>query len=308
MANRRFGRLTVEISNDDKIFFPDEGVAKRDVIDYYERIAPTMVRHVRERPLALERYPDGLGGESFFQKQTPDYFPDWIERAEIPLEQGGTQHHTVCSNAATLVYLANQAVLTPHIWLSRKGRLHRPDRLVFDLDPPENSGTRGFGPVRDAALAVRELLEQLGLRPFVMTTGSRGLHVQSPLRPGTGFDDSRAFARRVAGLLAAREPERLTTQQRKSARGIRLFLDTSRNAYAQTTVAPYALRARRGAPVATPLDWDEIGARDMSSERYTLGNIFRRLRQRDDPWRSMARHARSLDAPRRALDKLAGRT
>jgi bifunctional non-homologous end joining protein LigD len=292
--------LDIEISNPDKVLFPDDGITKAELAQYYGRMAETMLPHITGRPLHLQRFPDGLEGEEIQQKQAPDYFPDFVRRATVPKRGGGTVTHAVAENAETLVYLADQAVVTPHTWLSRADKLDCPDLLVFDLDPPGDD----FDAVRDAARALKELLEEIGLVPFVKSTGSRGLHVVSPLDRSAGFDAVRAFARDIAEAVAAREPDRFTTEQRKEKRRGRLYLDTARNAYAQTAVAPYALRARRGAPVAVPLGWDEIGKKDFHPERYTLGNIFRRLGRKGDPWAGIGRHARPVSRSRDRLDEL----
>ena len=211
-------------------------------------------------------------------------------------KEGGTVRHVVCDDAATLVYLANQACLTPHVWLSRADRLHHPDRLVFDLDPSSDD----LGRVREAARILREALGELELPPYLMTTGSRGFHVWVPLDRSWAFDDVRGFAHDLARVLAARHPDRLTVEQRKAGRGDRVFLDYLRNGYAQTAVPPYAVRARPGAPVATPLDWDELDG--MEPRRYTLANLFQRLGQKDDPWAAIDAEATALAAARKTLD------
>ena len=284
------GRYEVEVTSLDKVMFPDDGLTKGDLVDYYYRIAETMLPHVTERPLTMHRFPNGIDQEGFYQKEAPDYFPDWIDRVAIELEEGRTQYQVLCNNAATLVYLANQGCITPHVWLSRADKLRYPDKLIFDLDPPGSD----FEVVRAAAWALRQMLQQVGLVPFVMTTGSKGLHVVTPLDRSVDFDTARAFARELAEILAGRQPDRFTTEPRKNKRHGRLFLDYLRNAYGQHGVAPYAVRAKRGAPIATPLAWDELANRDLHSQSYTMQNIFRRLGQKEDPWRDIMDHARSL--------------
>lgn len=281
----------IEISHADKVFFPAEDgkddLTKLDVARYYERVAEVMVPHLRDRPLTLHRYPDGIEEEGFYQKDAPDYFPDWIRTAEMEKEDG-TVEHVLCDDAATLLYLANQGCVTPHVWLSRADRPRHPDRLVFDLDPPAEK--YGGGEISDAALEelrwaarrLRDYLDELGLESRPMTTGSRGFHVVVALDRSTDFAEVRPVARRVAESLADEHPDRLTVEQRKKKRGERVFVDWLRNGYAQLAVAPYALRARPGAPVATPLDWDELG--DVQPRKYRLANLFRRLGQTEDPW------------------------
>jgi bifunctional non-homologous end joining protein LigD len=203
------------------------------------------------------------------------------------VREGGTIEYVVCNDEATLVYLAEQACITPHTWLSRVRQPEHPDRIVFDLDPPGDDPAGTFPLVRWAARELRAMLVDLGLRAFVMSSGSRGLHIVVPLEPDLGFDEVRGFARGVADRLASRHPERLTTAQRKAARADALFLDALRNGYGQTSVAPYAVRARPGAPVAAPLEWDELGRSGMQPQRYTLANVGRRLAQRADPWEDL---------------------
>jgi bifunctional non-homologous end joining protein LigD len=294
----RAGRRTVEISRHDKPLFPC-GITKGDLARYYVAVARAMVPHVRDRPLNLERYPDGIGGARIIQQRVAEHFPSWINRVTVP-KQGGTVTHVVACDAATLAYLANQACVTLHAWLSRADRLDRPDRLVFDLDPPD-----GLADVRGAAQVVGALLRELGLEPFVMATGSRGFHVTVPLRRSAGFDTVRAFARDVGRLAVARDP-RLTLEQRRAARGGRIFVDVMRNAYAHTAVAPYSVRARPGAPVATPLRWDELSHPGTRPDSWTLRTVPERLEREGDPWAGMASSARSLGEPRRRLLVLAG--
>jgi bifunctional non-homologous end joining protein LigD len=227
------------------------------------------------------------------QKDVPDHFPDWVHRAELPKE-GGTVRYVVCDDTATLVYLAGQACTTPHRFLSRTDRPDRPDRLVFDLDPPGDD----FGLVREAARGMRALLDELRLPSLLMATGSRGLHVVVPLDRREPFAVVRDFAHGVAETLAARDPDRLTTAARKSARGGRLYLDVQRNAYAQTAVAPYAVRALPGAPVAAPLSWADLDDRGLTAGRWTLGNVDELLKE--NPWQDPPR-PRSLGEARRRL-------
>src|SRR5919204_2949083 len=229
----RVGRRTVEVSNAGKVLYPDDGITKGDLVDYYRQVADAMLPHLHGRPVSMERFPDGIAGQRIVQKDVPDYFPDWIERVEVEKEHGRL-HHVLCEQAATLVYLANQACITPHVWLSRVDRPDRPDQLIFDLDPAGDE----FEEARRAALWLRSLLEELELPSFAKTTGGKGIHLTVPLDRWADFDTVRAFAREVAEELAGRHPDRLTIEQRKD----KLYLDTMRNAYAQTAVPPYAVR------------------------------------------------------------------
>jgi bifunctional non-homologous end joining protein LigD len=198
-----------------------------------------------------------------------------------------------------VVYLADQACITPHVWLSRIDRPDHPDRLIFDLDP---SG-RTFEPVVAAARALRDMLEAIDLVPYLMTTGSRGLHVVAPLDRSADFNTVRALARRVAASVADEAPDRFTIEQRKEKRRGRVYLDTMRNAYAQTAVAPYAVRALPGAPVAAPLQWPEL-SRLADAQPDTIKTIARRLARKGDPWKDIARRARALHEAEERLDAL----
>ncbi|MGW5242993.1 non-homologous end-joining DNA ligase [Streptomyces sp. NPDC004129] len=299
----RAGRRTLEIHRPDKVLFPGDGggeeYTKAHLVDYYRSVAPRMLPHLRGRPLMLERHPDGVGGPRFMQKNTPDHYPDWVHRVELPKE-GGTVCHTVCDDTATLTYLADQACLTLHRWLSRADRPERPDRLVLDLDPVDHD----FGPVREAARQTGELLDELRLPSGLMTTGSRGLHIVVPLDGSHDFDEVRAFAKDLAEALAAAHPDRLTTAARKRDRGDRLYLDVQRNAYAQTAVAPFTVRALPGAPVATPLTWEQLDDPDVHARRWTIADAADQART--DPWADLPRRGRSLGPARRRLRALRG--
>ena len=295
----RVGRRTFEVSNLQKVLFPDDGITKGELIEYYTRVAEPMLPHVTHRPAAMERYPDGIRGPRIFHKDVPDHFPDWIERVRVR-KAGGSLHQVVCSEAATLAYLANQACITPHVFLSRIDRIDEPDQMIFDLDPPGE----GFGDARRVALSLRSLLDELALPSFVKTTGGKGLHVMVPLDRSAGFDEVRAFARDVADVLIERAPDNLTREPRKERRRGRLFLDVMRNAYAQTVAPAYAVRARPTAPVAMPLDWNEVEDRSLRPSRFTMSTIGARLERDGDPWRGFRRRSRSLRSARGRLDRL----
>jgi bifunctional non-homologous end joining protein LigD len=291
--------MSVEISHPEKVLFPDDGITKGDLASYYERVSRWMLPHVEGRPLSLQRFPDGIARQGFFHKDVPDYFPAFVRRVEVA-KAGGTVTHALAENADTLVYLANQNTITPHVWLSRADRLRRPDRLVFDLDPAGGD----IAAVRRAARWTGDLLRELDLVPFAQVTGSKGIHVWVPLRRRADFDDVKAFAREAAAVLAARHSDELTVEFRKEKREGRILVDVMRNAYAQTAVPPYAVRPRPGAPVATPLAWDELSDSRLRPDRWTIGNVLRRLASKGDPWAEVGSYARGLSQPRRRLAAL----
>jgi bifunctional non-homologous end joining protein LigD len=289
----------VEISRPGKVLFPDDpahkyAVTKLDLARYYADVAEVMLPHLRGRPVNMQRFPDGIGGMAFYEKKVPSHFPDWVSTVEVHTEDGH-QRQVVVDDRRSLVYLAQQACITPHTWLCTEKDLERPDQLVFDLDPSDDS----LAKVRRATRMVGELLDDLGLTTYLKTTGSRGYHVLVPLRPSLGFDEVRDFARTCGERLAAAAPELLTMEQRKAKRGDRVFVDIGRNAYGQTAVPAYAVRARPGAPVSFPITWDELSK--VSPAQVTVKTVKRRLSGRDCPWKDLRRHAQTLTRARRKL-------
>jgi bifunctional non-homologous end joining protein LigD len=288
---REVNGQSVKITNPDRVLFGKSGITKLEMIDYYERIAPIMLVHIRNRPLSMQRFPEGITGESFYQKDASDYFPAWIKRFDVEREdKAKIVHHVLCNNAQTLVYLANQAVITPHIWLSTTRTIHKPNQLIFDLDPSEGAT---FVDVMYMAKRCKKFLEELGMHPFVKTTGSRGLHVTVPIEPKHDFDTVRAFAKEISQQLVKENPDRATLQMRLDKRDGKVFIDYLRNAWAQTAVAPYAVRAREGAPIATPIAWKELTS-SLEPRAYTVKNIFRRISRKGDIWEHIADQAVSI--------------
>lgn len=292
-------RIDVETTHPDRVLFPADGITKGDVVDYYDAVAETVLPHLRGRALNVQRYPRGITENGFIQQDFADSLPDWMGRVEVAKE-GGTVVHPVAERPEALRWLANQNALTLHAWQSRRDHLDNPDRLVFDLDPSDND----FAVVRAAAHATAAVLGDLGLACYIQTTGSRGLHVVVPLRADTDFDTARQFARDVTDVVAADDPAHRTVEARKNKRGGRVYLDIMRNAYGQTAVAPYSVRARQGAPVATPLEWDELNGRGVRADRFSIRDVPKRLAGQPDPWADMSRHARSLRGPLQRLAKL----
>lgn len=282
----------VRVSHPDKVLFPGEGITKADLARYYAGVAEVAFPLLRDRPVTQERFPDGIGSGGFYHKDIDHAVPGFVGTVELA-KRGGTVRHVVVAHPAALVWLAQQNCVTPHIGLARTDRLRQPDRLIVDLDPPgDEVDDAVVDLVRHAARRTRAVFEEAGLTPFVMTTGSRGLHVVAPLRRGPDYEVVGAVASVLASHIAARDPQRLTTAFHKAKRGRRLYLDVGRNGYAQTAVAPYAVRARPGAPVATPLDWDELGRTHPAG--HDLASIPRRLGQKACPWADIDAHAAAL--------------
>lgn len=284
------GRYIIETSNEERILFPASKLTKQDLINYYTQIGPIMLPYVKKRPISMQRFPNGINDESFYQKDAPDYFPSWISRISIAKQENGHVNYVIIDNAATLVYLANQVCIVIHIWLSKVDKLEIPDRMIFDLDP---SGTN-FSEIRKAALMFHDFLSKIGLESFPMTTGSRGIHVVVPIKRQHTFDWVRSCAQTIGSVFVNKYPSMFTLEIRKEKRGNRIFIDTLRNAFGQTGVAPYSVRATPHASVATPLYWHEVANARLKPDLYTIKNIFKRLETIGDPWQSINKHACSL--------------
>jgi len=299
------GERMIELSSERAVMFPGAGITKGEMVDYYFEIAAVMLPHLEDRPLTVERFTKGIGGRGFIQKNAPDTYPEWIRRSPVPsrTRRGEASNHVVCDEAATLVFLANQRCVTYHTAPVHCDSLDRPDRLIFDFDPPD-AGESSFAMVRAGALATGELLRECGLTPFVKTSGSKGLHVIAPLDGCAHLDEVRAFGKIASELLARRDPQRFTIAMAKSERVGRVFLDYLRNGYAQTVVAPYSVRPLPGAPVSTPLTWEELEEPSLHAQSYTIKNIRELLGRRRDPWARINAHAGSLDTASVNLDAI----
>jgi bifunctional non-homologous end joining protein LigD len=281
----------VKLSHPDKVLFPEDGLTKADLADYYASVAEWMVPHVRDRPMNLWRWNTGIDGKLVVQQDIPKGAPEWVKRVETPRRKGGTIEHVLCQDADTLRWLANQNCITPHVWSARRDRLDRPDRIVFDFDPEAGSE---FALVREGALLAGERLLELGLEPFAMVTGSKGVHVVAPIKRTRDAPWVRERARELGVEIAERSPDTLTTEWRKEKRDRKILVDTARNTYGQTVVAPYAVRALPGAPVATPLAWEELSDPELSARAWTLRTVAERLARRGDPWAGIGDHAAAL--------------
>ena len=263
-------RIDVEVTHPDRVLFPADGITKRDLVAYYGEVADTMLPHLRGRALNVQRFPRGIGERGFIQQDFADSLPDWMGRVEVAKE-GGTVVHPVAERREALQWLANQNGITLHAWQSRQSHLDNPDRLVFDLDPSDSD----FAVLRATAHAIAGVLRDLGLARYVQTTGSRGLHVVVPLRADTDFDTARQFARDVAEVVVADDAAHRTVEVRKEKRGARVYLDIMRNAYAQTAVAPYSVRAPmvpRWPPHWSGMNWTLAGCGRTDSQSAIFPN------------------------------------
>ena len=280
------------ISHPEKVLFPDAGITKGELAAYYETIAPVMLQHISGRPVTMERFPAGIGQKGFLQKDVSKGFPDWLERVTVP-KKGGAVHHPLVGDSRSLLWLANQNCITPHVWTSRAPKLYQPDICVFDLDPAEDEPDV----LRAASLAVRDVLAELGLPSWVKTSGSKGFHIVVPLDGEAGFDEVAAFANAVAKVLIARDPRHLTQEFNKVDRGGRIFVDTGRNGYSATFAATYAVRSRPGAPVSAPCTWDELESGQVGPQTFTLRSMAKRVADVGDLWSEMLTRTYSLQGP-----------
>jgi bifunctional non-homologous end joining protein LigD len=279
----------VKLSNPDKVLFPDDGITKAELAEHYARVAERMVPHCRDRPMNLWRWNKGIAEDVVVQQSLPKGAPDWVARCEVPRRKGGNITHGMINDADTLRWLAQQNCITPHVWNARCDIRDKPDRIVFDLDPTGDD----FSLVRDAALVTADVLRDLGLEPFAKVTGSRGIHIVAPLTRTRTADEVRERAGEIAERIAAERPDTLTTFWRKDKREGRILIDVARNTYGQTIVAPYAVRAIAGAPVAMPVRWEEVADSSLHPQQFKLREIEARLAEAD-PWQDMSSAARAL--------------
>lgn len=268
------------MTHPEKVLFPDAGITKGELASYYESIAPLMLPHVRMRPMTLERYPAGIEAKGFWQKDVSKGFPAWLERVEVP-KKNGTVHHPLVTDVRSLLWVTNQNTITHHVWTSRSPRLYHPDVCVFDLDPAHEDAP---DVLRAAALALRDLLDGLGLRSWIKTSGSKGFHILVPLDGARRTGEIARFAHDVGAQLVARHPDRLTQEFSKVDRGGRILVDTGRNGYSATFAAAYTVRAKPGAPVSAPCTWEEVESGGVGPQTFTLRTMARRIADRGDVW------------------------
>jgi bifunctional non-homologous end joining protein LigD len=274
----------VPLTNVDKVFFPDAGYTKGDVIDYYRRVAPLLLPYLRDRPLTLTRYPDGIEGKYFYQRDAPEWVPGWVRRVRLYSKEGEREiEHFVCDSVQALVYLANLGCIPLHVWNARLGALDRPDWLVLDLDPGEAS----FAAVVTVAHGLHRLLRTIGLRAFPKTSGATGLHLLLPLGARYPHSDVKRFAEIVARVAAERLRDIATVERRPARRDGKVYIDYGQNGYGRTIAAPYAVRARPGAPVSAPLRWAQVRA-GLDPARFTIKTLPERIRRAaEDPLRGV---------------------
>src|SRR5262245_43415487 len=296
----KHGRRTLRLSNLDKPFWPDEGITKGELLAYYRDVAEVLVPHLRARPFTMKRYPDGWQGKSFFQKQAPSHIPEWIKTASFPASTREGEKRIVdyalVNDDLALLWVVNMGCIDMHAWASRVGSPHRPDWVMFDLDPSEGAS---FEDVIQVALLVREVLDVVGLESVPKTSGSRGIHVLVPISRRHGFDAVREFAGIVAGALARAHPGLVTTEwTRAKRRGV--LVDANQNGPGKTTASVYSVRPRAGAPVSTPLTWDEVRP-GLDPFAFTMDAVVERVARDGDLFARVLEGGQSLGAALKAL-------
>lgn len=275
--------MKVQITNPGKVFWPEEGYTKGDVIDYYREIAPYILPYLKDRPESLHRHPDGITGDAFFQKNVDHLVPDWIQTITIHSESEGRDAvYLLCQDEATLVYMANMGCLEINPWHSRIGHLDKPDFMVLDIDPLDVP----FSEVVRTAIATREVLADAGAKGFCKTSGATGLHIYVPLGAQYSYEQSTQFARLVNLLVHTRLPKSTSIERNPEKRRGKVYLDYLQNSRGQTLVAPYCLRPRKGAPVSTPLMWTEVDEK-LNPTVFTIKTTARRLKQVGDLWKGV---------------------
>ncbi|MGH2999006.1 MAG: non-homologous end-joining DNA ligase [Gaiellaceae bacterium] len=294
----------VNLSSGDRVLFPDDGITKGDLFDYYGRIAPTIVPHLRDRPFTLKRYPHGITGEVYFQKQTPRGAPEWIPRRTFtthPREGGSREVDFALVNSAdALLWMVQMNCVDMNAWYSRVDKPGRPDYVVFDLDPPDEPD--GFGLAVEVAHLIRGLLDEVGLPGYVKTSGADGIHVLAPIQRRAGFDDTYAFAEAASRLLEQRHPGVVTTEWLKKKRS-GVLVDHRQNGAGKTIASVYSVRPKPGAPVSTPLRWDEL-TKGVRPRDFSMEVVLGRVAERGDLFAPVLEDARPLGAAARSLARL----
>lgn len=290
------GQVTIEsrefaLSNLDKILWPEDGYKKAELIHYYVQIAPFLLPHLQGRPLVLTRYPDGIAGKSFYQKNAPDYLPEWIRtHAWYSADSDRDIRFIVAEETATLAWLANQACIEMHPWLSSISSLDYPDFAVLDLDP--SPGSR-YQDVIHIALVIKQLLDSLGLRSYPKTSGSLGLHIYVPLEPRYPYKEVRRFAQAIAAMVTEVLPDTATVERSVNRRGTKVYVDYLQNVIGKTLTSVYSVRPRQGAPISTPLHWEEV-SRVMPAD-FTIKTVLPRVREQGDLFAPVLKDRQTLE-------------
>jgi bifunctional non-homologous end joining protein LigD len=280
------------ITHPEKVMFPDSGITKGELAEYYALVAPIMVPHLAGRPVTLERFHNGIGEKGFFQKNVAKGAPEWLERVAVP-KTDGVVNYAIVRDARGLEWLANQNCITPHVWTSRVPELFHPDLCVFDLDPLVDDPAV----LRSAMLLLRDILAELGLATWVKTSGSKGFHVVVPLDGKADCGQVARFAHAVARTFVERDPAHLTLEFYKADRGGRILVDTGRNEFGATYAAAYAVRLKPNAPISAPCTWEEVESGEVGPQSITLRSMAGRLDTQGDIWAALFNKPHRLPEP-----------
>lgn len=293
-----------EISNPGKILFPQSKITKKEVVDYYTLAWPFMKPHLKDRPVSLQRYPEGINGESFFQKEVPHYFPDYIDRTNVNQPDEVVKEDAIINNLDSLIYIVNLASIPIHTWQSRRDKLDYPDQVIWDLDP----SVEDFESVRTGAKLLKYMLEELGLQVWLKSSGSKGLHLTVPVKPEFTFTEVKEFTRSVSEYMAAKIPQLFTTEIRKNKRNGKILIDFLRNGYGHTAVVPYSVRPIEKAPVAAPITWEELEDKKFHPQYFNIRNMPARFEEVGDLWKGFYSKAKSLKGPMKKLQGILAKT
>ena len=277
------------ITHPEKVLFPDNGITKGELAEYYEAVADVMVPHISNRPVTLERFNAGIKGPRVFQKNVEKGFPAWLKRVKVK-KKDGVVNHVLITDTRGLLWVANQNSITPHVWVSRAPKIMRPDIMIFDLDPSDDNQSR----LRKGALTLKSLLESLELESWVKTSGSKGYHIAVPLDAKADFGKVATFAHAIGELLVQRDPKNFTREFYKKDREGKIFVDTGRNEYSATFAATYAVRPRAKAPVSAPITWDELKSSKFGPTSLTLKNVPKRVAKLGDVWEDLLESKQAL--------------
>jgi len=283
----------LDLSNLDKVFWPDLGLTKADLIRHYTTVGPFIIPHLRDRPLVMSRYPDGVEGETFYQKECPEYAPEWVKTVAVPSTgKRSIVNYIVCNDLGTLLWAANQACIEMHPWLSRVSSLDHPDLCVLDLDP---NPPAGFADARQTALIIREILARFQLRGYPKISGATGIHIYLNVGGRYSYQEIREALGYLAALVVRIDPDRCTIERKVADRGPKVYIDYLQNVEGKTIASVYSVRPIPKAPVSTPVDWSELEDPKLSSQSFHMGNIKARLKEKGDLFHGVLTDTQSLD-------------
>jgi len=281
------------IKNKDKIFFPC-GITKGDLIDYYKNIYKYIIKYIENRPIMMDRFPEGINGKHFYQKNVFKYFPKWIKTVYIK-KKSGFNKYLICNDEDTLVYLINEGVISLHIWQSQIDNIYKPNRIVFDLDIESKIFENNlFNKIKKGALIINNILKDNNIKSYLMTTGSKGLHIIIYIKAEFKFNFVKNVCKNIASYLEKNYPDIFTTKFNKEKRDNKIFIDIYRNQYAQTSIAPYSVRAIDFAPIAMPIDWTDLN-NDINAQSFNILNVFEILKSGKDPWKDIDKNIHNID-------------